>query len=234
MASDDLVRLNALMARCGVCSRREADRLIEAGKVLVNGQPAVTGQKVYGTDLVTVDGAVLVRSDERVVYALYKPVGYVCTTDERWGDKLVGSLIPSENRLIYMGRLDKNSEGLILMTNDGSFSDEIMRGRNMHEKEYEVRVDKKIDEAFLKRMREGIYLKELGVRTRACRVTKTGERSFSIILTQGLNRQIRRMCDACGYEVVSLKRVRIMSISLGDLKPGEYRKLREDEILALS
>lgn len=225
------LRLNHYLSLCGSWSRREADRLIGEGRVFVDGERAQPGLRVQEGSLVLVDGrkAVPVPEADRVIYVLYKPVGYVCTTDRRWGDRLIGDLMPEADRLFPMGRLDKDSEGLLLMTNRGELADQVMRARNRHEKEYVVRVGRKITGQFLEQMEKGVWLEELKVRTRPCRVRQVDGYTFQITLTQGLNRQIRRMCLACGYHVRSLKRLRIMNILLGDLKAGEYRRLTAQE-----
>lgn len=226
-------RLNKYLAQCGVCSRREADKLIEQGKVLVNGIPGTTGQQVSVSDRIHVNGKLLQGVESKKVLAFYKPVGVTCTEKDRHAEKIITDMINYPVRVTYAGRLDKDSEGLILLTNDGDLIDAMMRGANRHEKEYQVRVNKEITEDFLTKMRAGIYLKDLEVTTRPCDVEQTGKFTFKIILTQGLNRQIRRMCQACGYQVKTLKRVRVMNILLGDLKPGEYREIGGAELKQL-
>ena len=223
-------RLNQFIASCGLCSRREADRLIEEGRVLVDGKRAVPGLKVTKENRILVDGKPL-SGDEppSMLIAVNKPPGYVCTTDRRWGDKLLCDLVKSPVRVFHMGRLDKDSEGLILMTNQGDLLNRIMKAGMYHEKEYLVKVDRKISKDFLKKLSEGVYLQELDVTTRPCTVTMESPYCFRIILTQGLNRQIRRMCSAFGYHVRELKRVRIMNILLGDLPAGKWRMLTADE-----
>ncbi len=223
------MRLNKFLADCGVCSRREADRLIEAGEVRVDGQIAGVGQQVAEGQTVTVNGRPVTPEEERVLLALYKPVGVVCTTDKTWGDTTVDDIVRYPKRVFYAGRLDKDSEGLLLLTNDGALQDRMMRAANYHEKEYEVFVDRPLDDRFLKKMARGVYLRELGVTTRACRTERISGRKFRIILTQGMNRQIRRMCMALGYRALAIKRVRIMNILLGDLKPGQYREVTPEE-----
>ncbi|MBE5893252.1 MAG: pseudouridine synthase [Lachnospiraceae bacterium] len=226
-------RLNKYLAQCGVCSRREADRLIEQGRVLVNGIPGTTGQQVSTADRIHVNGKLLQGVESKKVLAFYKPVGVTCTEKDRHAEKIITDMIDYPVRVTYAGRLDKDSEGLILLTNDGDLIDAMMRGANRHEKEYQVRVNKEITEDFLSKMREGIFLKDLEVTTRPCEVEQTGKLTFKIILTQGLNRQIRRMCQACGYQVKTLKRVRVMNILLGSLKPGEYREIGGEELKQL-
>ena len=194
------MRLNQYIASCGICSRREADRLIEAGRVLVNGTAAVPGMRVQGREEVTVNGRIL------------------------------GEAFSYPVRLTYAGRLDRDSEGLLLMTNDGDLIDAMMRGSNGHEKEYIVRTKSRILDADLERFRKGIFLRDLEVKTRPCRVERLGDYTFRITLTQGLNRQIRRMCKAVGNEVKKLKRVRVLNVELGAMKPGEQRRIRGEEL----
>lgn len=225
--------MNKYLAQCGVCSRREADKLIEQGKVLVNGQVALTGQQVCETDTIQVNKKVLQGREEKKVLAFYKPVGVTCTEKDRHAEKIITDMIQYPVRLTYAGRLDKDSEGLLLLTNDGDLIDAMMRGANRHEKEYIVRVDKEITDVFLSKMESGIYLKDLDLTTRSCEIEKISKFTFRIILTQGVNRQIRRMCQNCGFQVKNLKRIRVMNILLGDLKPGEYRELSKSELEVL-
>ena len=227
------MRLNKFLAHCGVCSRRDADRLIEQGKVQVNGQDAVPGQIVAAEDQVTVSGKQMQIKKRTVVLAFYKPSGVTCTERDPHAEKMISDVVHYPIRLTYAGRLDKDSEGLLLLTNDGDLIQGMMRGDNRHEKEYAVKVDKEITCDFLTKMSGGVYLKDLDVKTRECVLEKTGKYSFSIILTQGLNRQIRRMCEACGYRVKNLKRVRVMHVTLGELKPGEFYELSEEEVRRL-
>lgn len=224
------IRLNKYLAQCGVCSRREADRLIEQGKVLVNGRSAVMGQAVTPEDEISVNGKLLSGRDANVVLAYYKPIGVTCTEKDVHAEYKITDMIDYPVRVTYAGRLDKDSEGLLLLTNDGDLIHAMMRGANCHEKEYVVKVDKEITADFLSRMADGIYLKELDITTRKCSITQTGKYTFQIILTQGVNRQIRRMCAALGYHVRSLKRIRIMNITLGQLKYGTYRKVNGEEL----
>lgn len=228
------IRLNKYLSDAGVCSRREADRLIEAGKVLVDGQPAVQGMKITANQKVVVKGQAVEREKEMILLAVHKPRGIVCTTDQRWGDETIYDVLNYPKRIFSIGRLDKESEGLLLMTNNGDILNKIMRAGNYHEKEYLVTVDKEITPEFLKKMAAGIYLKELDVTTRPCRIELAGKCQFRIILTQGLNRQIRRMCSACNYRVTRLIRTRIMNIELGSLRPGEYRSLSRKELAVLT
>lgn len=223
------IRLNKYLAQCGICSRREADKLIEAGKVTVNGQPADMGCKVTEMDEVRVGKKVLGGKLKAVVLAFYKPVGVTCTEKDQYAEKIIADYIDYPVRVTYAGRLDKDSEGLLLLTNDGELINAVMRGANGHEKEYVVKVKQEITEEFLKGMGQGIYLKELDTKTRPCQVEKIGKYTFRIILTQGLNRQIRRMCKALGYEVTHLKRIRIMNVLLGNLAPGMYREIIGEE-----
>lgn len=224
------MRLNKYLAQCGVCSRRDADKLIEQGKVLVNGQVAGMGQQVEETDTVSIGKKILQGKRSCKVLAFYKPVGVTCTERDPHAEKKIMDLIHYPERLTYAGRLDKDSEGLILLTNDGDLINAMMRGANRHEKEYIVKTDREITPDFLDKMRNGVYLKELDITTRECRIEKTGKYTFRITLTQGVNRQIRRMCEACGVKVKALKRIRVMNILLGDLKPGEWREITGEEL----
>lgn len=223
------VRINKYLSSAGYCSRREADRLLEQGRVTIDGIPAQMGSKVTDGQTVFVDGKSIIEEDEKILLAFYKPTGIVCTTTANQGDNNIVDYIGYPKRIYPVGRLDKDSEGLILMTNNGEMMDKILRSANGHEKEYIVTVNKEIDDSFIKAMSGGIYLAELDRTTKPCKVTALGKKTFRIILTQGLNRQIRRMCGTQGREVVRLKRIRIMNILLGDLKPGEYRNVTEAE-----
>ncbi|MCD7736063.1 MAG: pseudouridine synthase [Lachnospiraceae bacterium] len=231
--ADRTVRLNKYISDAGYCSRREADRLIEAGRVSVNGQIATMGQKLLSGQRVSIDGQPLAQEKELVLLAVNKPAGIVCTTDKRWGETTIYDLLNYPKRIFSIGRLDKESEGLLLMTNYGDISNEILRAGNYHEKEYLVTVNREVTPAFLKKMSQGIFLEELNVTTRPCKVFLAGKNRFRIILTQGLNRQIRRMCESCGYKVTKLVRVRVMNIELGSLKPGEYRPVNRKEYACL-
>ena len=224
------IRLNKYLAKCGVCSRRDADKLIEQGKVAVNGRTAVQGQLVAEDDFVTVGKKPVREQKKRAVLAYYKPVGVTCTERDAHAKKKITDVISYPVRVTYAGRLDQDSEGLLLLTNDGDLIQAMMKGANRHEKEYVVKVNKEITPEFLQKMAGGIYLKELGITTRKCETAQEGKFTFRIILTQGVNRQIRRMCQACGYQVKTLKRIRVMNIELGKLKPGEYRELSETEL----
>lgn len=227
------IRLNKYLSEAGICSRREADQLIEMGKVLVDGQTAVTGQKVLPTQKITVAGKQASREKEMILLAVNKPRGVVCSSKSQGGDTTIEEFLHYPKRIYSIGRLDKDSEGLLLMTNNGEILNKIMRAGNYHEKEYVVEVDRPVNEEFLKKMAAGVELSELNVTTRPCTVEKTGKRQFRIVLTQGLNRQIRRMCQALGYRVTMLKRVRIMNIQLGHLKTGAYRNVTDSEIETL-
>lgn len=226
-------RLNKWLSRMGLCSRREADRLIEAGKVLVDGHKAVVGQKVLPGQCIICEGKAVGEGRNSkpapVLLAVNKPKGIVCTTSDKDRAENIVEYLKYPERIYPVGRLDKDSEGLLLMTNQGDLVNKIMRGSNAHEKEYIVTVNREITAEFLDKMSGGVELKELGQVTRPCRTEKVDEKTFSIVLTQGLNRQIRRMCKACGFEVQSLKRVRIMNICLGGLPKGAYRKINGAE-----
>ena len=213
----ELIRLNKFLSDAGVCSRREGDRLIEAGKVVVNGKVALMGQKVTINDDIVVNGQRVSREDERILIALNKPVGIECTTDLNNKDNIV-DFVNYSKRIYPVGRLDKKSQGLILMTNDGSLVNSILKASNGHEKEYHVWTDKQITDEFVEKMSSGVEI--LDTVTRPCKVVRLKKNMFSIVLTQGLNRQIRRMCEALGYRVVKLKRIRIMNIELGNLPIG--------------
>lgn len=227
LQAKESVRLNKYLSEAGVCSRREADRLIESGKVTVDGVTAQMGMRVTAGQIVKVGKKTVSKQDEMIVLAVNKPKGIVCTEDQRERDSIV-RFLNYPVRVTYAGRLDKDSRGLLLMTNNGDIINQMMRAANRHEKEYKVTVDKEITEQFIKKMSEGVPI--LDTVTRPCTVKKIGKYTFSIILTQGLNRQIRRMCAAFGYEVKDLVRIRIMNIRLGSLKEGEYRKLTDKEL----
>ena len=224
------MRLNKYLSDAGVCSRREADRLTEAGEIMVNGKRAETGMQVEPGDIVAVKGKTIVPEEKKVYLAFNKPRGIVCTAEKREKNNVIDYL-SYPVRIYPVGRLDKDSEGLLLMTNDGAIVNGIMRARNRHEKEYQVEVNKEITPEFLKKMASGVPI--LDTVTRPCRIRKTGERSFTIILTQGLNRQIRRMCEHFGYEVKKLERTRIMNVSLSGIPLGEWRDLTDDELIDL-
>ncbi len=223
------VRLNKFIADCGYCSRREADRLIEAGKVSVNGRKAEMGMRVTDDDTVVIDGKTLKREDETILLIFNKPPGITCTTAKDDETNVV-DYINYPKRIYPIGRLDKYSEGLLLLTNKGDLVNGIMRSRYDHEKEYIVTVDRPVDEIFLRKMSSGVYLKELDVTTKPCKCQKIARNKFDMVITQGLNRQIRRMCEEMGCRVMKLKRVRILDIELGDLPVGEYRKATKKEL----
>lgn len=223
------VRINKYLSAAGFCSRREADRLVEAGRVSIDGRVAGMGDKVSYGQKVQVDNKDISVEEEKILLAFNKPAGIVCTTTDSQGANNIVDYIGYNKRIYPIGRLDKDSHGLILMTNNGEIMDKILRSANGHEKEYIVEVNKDIDDEFVKNMSNGVYLEELERTTLPCRVYKDGKRKFRIILTQGLNRQIRRMCDNLGYRVVDLKRIRIMNIVLGDLKEGSYRNVTDKE-----
>lgn len=235
------IRLNKYLSEAGVCSRREADRLIEAGKVLVDGVSAVMGMKVRpDQEIVVGKKNVGTQREERVLLAVYKPVGVICTTDQSEKRNIV-DYVGYPTRIYPIGRLDKDSEGLILMTNDGSLVNRMMRSANGHEKEYLVTVQKPLTDAFLEQMAKGVRIRKvekgevlLDAVTKPCEVEKIGKNSFRIVLTQGLNRQIRRMCETLGYQVQSLKRVRVLNIELKGMRPGTWRKVTEREMEELA
>jgi 23S rRNA pseudouridine2604 synthase len=227
------VRLNKYLGESGQWSRREADDLIEEGRVTINGKPAKLGEQVNPGDEVKVDGDVVggARKLTRPVYiALNKPVGITCTTERHIEGNIV-DFVDHPERIFPIGRLDKDSEGLILLTNDGDIVNEVLRAEHNHDKQYVVGVNRAIDDAFIERMSAGVKLSD--ATTKRCKVRKLGPKLFEIILTQGLNRQIRRMCDALGYEVVALKRVRIMHVLLGNLALGRWRNLTPQEVAGL-
>ena len=220
------VRLNRFISEAGVASRRAADRMVEDGRVTINGRIAVLGDKVLDGDVVAVDGKPVSRKSADIVIAFNKPRGITCTSSPDDPDNVIG-YIGYPERIYSIGRLDKDSEGLLLLTNNGDLANAVMRSRGEHEKEYVVTVDHDITDRFVRRMSEGVEI--LGRRTKRCEVEKLSDREFRIVLRQGLNRQIRRMCGSLGYTVVRLVRVRIMNIGLGDLPSGRYRALTEEE-----
>lgn len=221
------MRLNKYLSDAGVCSRREADRFIEAGRVKVDGKPALMGQKVLPSQRIEMDGKLIKKEEEKVLLAFNKPKGIVCTTSKKEKDNII-DFINYGKRIYPVGRLDKDSEGLILLTNQGELVDKILRGSNYHEKEYVVTVNKRITPEFLRAMSSGVPI--LDTVTRPCEIEQIDIRTFRIILTQGLNRQIRRMCEYFDYRVVDLKRVRVMNIHLGRLKSGTYRRVAGTEL----
>lgn len=227
----DTVRLNKYISESGFCSRREADKLIESGLVTIDGIKAEMGTKVSKGQVVKVNGKLISKEEDLVYIALNKPVGITCTTEHKVKGNIV-DFVNHKKRIFPIGRLDKDSQGLIFMTNDGDIVNKILRAGNNHEKEYIVTVNKPINEEFVRRMSSGIKI--LGQVTKKCYVKKEGNNTFRIILTQGLNRQIRRMCEALGYEVIKLKRIRIMNVDLGDLKIGQWRDLTYKELKGLN
>ena len=223
----DLKRLNKFISETGFCSRREADKLIEQGRVTLNGKLPQLGTKVSNSDSVEIDGTPINKKEVPVYLAFNKPVGITCTTELKIRDNII-SYISYKKRIFPIGRLDKPSEGLIFLTNDGDIVNKILRAGNNHEKEYQVTVNKPVTPQFLEKMANGVPV--LDTVTKKCFVAREGKSSFRIILTQGLNRQIRRMCETLGYSVMKLKRTRIMNISLKGLRVGEWRYLTPHEI----
>ena len=222
----DLIRLNKYLSSVGACSRRDGDRFIDEGRIFVNGIKAEKGMKVTGDEDITLDGKPVTSGEKKIMLAYYKPRGIVCSTKNQGGEK--NNIVDAVNypiRIYPVGRLDKDSEGLILMTNDGDIVNEILRAKNGHEKEYEVTCDRPISDRDIAEMRKGGLELIEGRISKSCRIRRTGEKSFNCILTEGMNRQIRRMCEWFGYEVVRLKRIRFMNIELDGLKSGEYREI---------
>lgn len=232
----ETVRLNKYLSEAGVCSRRKADEWIQAGKVYVNGTPAQMGMRVSAEDMIVVNGQHVCRQQELELVAFYKPKGYACTA-YRGDDSNIFHNFDLDPHLKYIGRLDKDSEGLLLLTNDGDLCNEIAKARNQHEKEYVVTVNRALTEEFLKGMANGVRIydsnRDEWVVTRPCIVRKKNDRTFSIILTQGLNRQIRKMCEHFGYKVTKLRRIRVMNILLEGMQPGEIRNVSEEEFAEL-
>ena len=224
------MRLNKYISETGACSRREADKWIEAGRVSLNGQPATLGTQVADGDEVRIDGDLIGVKKQQVYIALNKPVGIICTTEAHIEDNIIDHVAYPE-RIFPVGRLDRDSEGLILLTNNGDIVNEILRSENNHEKEYVVTVDRPITDLSLRMLAAGVKI--MGEVTKPSKVTRVNALSFRIILTQGLNRQIRRMCSALGYKAQRLQRVRIMNIHLGNLRPGQWRHLTPAELAGL-
>lgn len=224
------ISLNKFISSTGICSRREADQWIEAGRVQINGTVAQRGNRVERSDVVTLDGEPLIARPKLIYLALHKPPGITSTTDKKDRDNII-DFVNHPERIFPIGRLDKPSSGLILLTNDGDIVNKVLREEHQHEKEYVVKVNRPINNQFLRKMGSGVPI--LGTVTQKCVVEQKGKFVFSIILTQGLNRQIRRMCEYLGYKVVSLKRIRIMHLELGTLKPGEWRYLTNKELQEL-
>jgi 23S rRNA pseudouridine2604 synthase len=231
LTNEDSTSLNKYISSTGICSRREADKLIADGQVTINGQTAVLGNRVFANDVVKIKGKTLKNKPAPLYIAFNKPVGIVCTTDPKERKNIV-DYINHPQRLFPIGRLDKPSQGLIFLTNDGDIVNKILRAGNNHQKEYIVAVNKPITPAFIKKMGEGIPI--LGTVTKRCEVSRINPTTFKIILTQGLNRQIRRMCEFLGYEVTSLKRTRIMNVNLGKLKEGSWRELSKEELAKIN
>ena len=227
MSGTDTSRINKYIASSGLCSRREADRLIEEGRVTVNGIVAESGMQVCSDDIVLVDGKNIIPETIDVYIAFNKPLGITCTTDSRDPSNII-DYIGYPERIFPIGRLDKNSSGLILLTNDGSIVNTLLRAENNHEKEYQVTVDRPYDDKFIKEMQSGVPV--LGQITLPCKINRVSARVFRIILHQGLNRQIRRMCEYEGYKVVKLRRIRFMNINLGTLGTGQWRYLTAKEV----
>lgn len=232
MSEQELTRINKYLSEVGYCSRRAADKLIEEGRVTINGKVPEMGTKVAPNDDVCVDGkSVDEKTKKRIYIAFNKPVGIVCTTDNRREKNNIIDFINYPERIFPIGRLDKPSEGLIFLTDDGDIVNKILRARNNHEKEYIVSVNRPVTKSFIKKMASGIPILETV--TKKCEVEQTGKFEFRIVLTQGLNRQIRRMCEFCGYDVTALKRVRIMNVSL-DVPVGEWRYISDEEMSELN
>ena len=229
---DKGIRINKFLSEAGVCSRREGDKLVEAGRIKIDDEVATAGARVFPGQRVFVDGREVTKEEEDVVLLFHKPRGIVCTAEKREKDNVI-DYINYPIRIYPVGRLDKDSHGLLILTNQGDLTNEILKASNYHEKEYVVTVNKPITGQFMIHMQNGVYLSELDKTTAPCKVKKLGEKTFSIILTQGLNRQIRRMCRELDYHVRDLKRVRIMDFTLDGIVEGKYRKLSADEIRRL-
>jgi len=233
MDDKSLIRINKYLSDIGICSRREADRLIEANRIKINDELAQKGSKINPHDKITIDDKIIHATKKTAIYlAFNKPRGIVCTTDTRREKNNIIDFINYPQRIYPIGRLDKDSQGLILLTNDGSIVNKILKASNYHEKEYIVEVDRSITPYFLRQMQQGVPI--LDTVTRPCEVTKISWNTFKIVLTQGLNRQIRRMCEQLGYKVKTLERVRIMNIHLNSLAIGTYRNLTDDELSELT
>ncbi len=227
------VRINKYLAECGLCSRREADKLIADGRVSINGKTAQPGDRVSEGDIVCADGSELKTVTKKVVLAYYKPAGQTVTESDPHAEDTVAAAIDYPLRVTYAGRLDKDSEGLLLLTNDGELINAMMRGRAGHEKEYIVKLNREPVPEDMERLSKGVWLEELKRKTRPCRIEKISSRAVRMVITEGLNRQIRRMWRLAGYHVNALKRIRVVTVSLGDLKPGEYTELEPGQMKEL-
>ena len=229
----DGIRINKYLAECGVCSRREADRIIADGRVSLNGKAASAGERVMPGDEVMLDGKRLKAVERKVVLAYYKPVGVTVSSRDPHAEETVAEVIDYPLRVTYAGRLDKDSEGLLLLSNDGNLINAMMKGRAGHEKEYIVHLNREPAAEDIERLSKGVWLEDLKRKTRPCRIEKISRNAVRIVLTEGLNRQIRRMWRLAGYHVKALKRIRVISVSLGDLQPGEYTELDEKQMREL-
>ena len=235
----DSIRLNKYIAMCGTCSRRDADKLIEQGRVEINGSKATVGATVFNSDVVMVDGVEISVAKEKVVLAFNKPKGVTCSERDEHAEITINELIDYPQRVTYAGRLDKDSEGLILLSNDGDLINSMMRGANGHEKEYVVKVNGRLTGDICDKMKEGVYISELDRTTKPCRIyniinNSDNTTTFNIVLTEGLNRQIRRMCELFNLKVIRLTRIRVLNIRLGKLAPGSSRRITGDELKELS
>lgn len=234
----DSIRLNKYIAMCGTCSRRDADKLIEQGRVEINGSKATVGATVFNSDVVMVDGVEISVAKEKVVLAFNKPKGVTCSERDEHAEITINEIIDYPQRVTYAGRLDKDSEGLILLSNDGDLINSMMRGANGHEKEYVVKVNGRLTGDICDRMKEGVYISELDRTTKPCRIyniinNSDNTTTFNIVLTEGLNRQIRRMCELFNLKVIRLTRIRVLNIRLGKLAPGSSRRITGDELKEL-
>lgn len=227
------IRINKYLAECGLCSRREADKLIADGRVSINGKTAQPGDRVSDADEVAANGNSLKPRAQKVVLAYYKPAGMTVTANDPHAEETVADAIDYPIRVTYAGRLDKDSEGLLLMTNDGDLINAMMRGRAGHEKEYIVKLNKEPVPEDIDKLSKGVWLEDLKKKTKPCRIEKISSRSVRMVITEGLNRQIRRMWQLAGYHVKALKRIRVVTVSLGDLKPGEYTELEPVQLKEL-
>lgn len=230
------MRLNKRLVELGICSRRNADKLIEEGRVLVNGRVAVLGEQIIESDDIEIDGEIVAKDDEKILVAYNKPRGVICTESSVEKEDKISDRIKEfgfGKRLFTIGRLDKDSTGLILITNDGDLAKEITNTHKNYEKEYEVRVNKPITAEFIRKMQQGVVLTEINKKTKPCKIHRFGKEvyRFSITITQGLNRQVRRMCKELGYHVVDLKRTRIMKLKLGNLKAGEFKTIKKEDLI---